>query len=141
MAVSVARISQVLMAVIVTACAIFLEIVISGSDIDGRSQSLADSVPRVGVEVVIVAGFAISAIALFRWHKLGWWLSVGLDGLLGLSTVPIVLSDFKHRFMVTLEGRSAFWGDLLIHGVIVLMCIETIGFLLLARKRFFETQG
>lgn len=141
MTIRVSRISQLLIAVMVAASIIFVDVVTYGPDIDGRTPSLADTIQGVAIESAIILAFALSAIALFRWHKLGWWSSVVLDGLLSLAAVSMIVGDFNDRYVATQEGRDAFRGDLAIHVAILLLCAGAIGFLLLARKQFLTNQA
>jgi hypothetical protein len=94
----------------------------------------------VAVSAMIISAFAIAAIALFRGHKFGWWLSIALDGLLSLVAISAIVGDFNDRFLATQEGRDAFRGDLIIHAAVLLVCVGAIGFLLLTRKRFLIGQ-
>jgi hypothetical protein len=140
MAVRITRCWQVLMAVMVMASIILLEIEVSGPDIDGRTPGLAETIQGFAIEAVIIGAFAVAAIGLFRWHKFGWWLSIALDGLLGLAAASMVVGDFNDRFMATQEGRDAFRGDLIIHTTLLFVCLGAIGFLLLTRKQFLIRQ-
>ncbi|MGI4827181.1 MAG: hypothetical protein ACRYFU_03175 [Janthinobacterium lividum] len=127
-----------MVAVAVTVGIVTLEFITYGPDIDGNSPALADEISGIAIESVIVTAFALSAFALFRWHKVGWWSSFSLDGLLSLAVISMIIGDFKDRYLVIQEGREAFRGDLLIHGMVLLMCVGATGFLLLARKQFFK---
>jgi hypothetical protein len=135
MVVRITRSWQVLMAVMVMAATILFEIETYGPDIDGRTPGLADTIQMFAVEALVMGAFAVAAIGLFRWHKFGWWLSIALDGLLGLAAASMIVGDFSGRFMATQAGREAFRGDLIIHATLLLICVGAIGFLLLARKR------
>jgi len=141
MTIGASRISQVLIAITVGADMVFAEVYAYGPDIDGRTPSLADMIQAITIESAIVLAFALAAVALFRWHSLGWWLSVVLDGLFGLAAVSMILGDFKDRFMVTQEGRDAFRGELAIHGAILLLCTAAMVFLLFARKQFLTNKA
>jgi hypothetical protein len=140
MVVRITRFWQVSMAVMVMAAIILLEIEVSGPDIDGRTPGLADAIQGFAVEAVIIGAFTVAAIGLFRWHKFGWWLSIALDGLLGLAAASMIVGDFGDRFMATQAGREAFRGDLIIHATLLFVCVGAIGFLLLTRKRFLTRQ-
>ncbi len=136
MAVRIIRCWQVLIAVLIAACLIFLDIATSGPDIDGRAPSLADMMQGFALEALIVGAFAVAAIGLFRWHKVGWWLSLALDGLLGLAVAAMLVGDFADHFMVTQQGRDVFRDDLIIHATVLLVCVGAIGLLLLTGERF-----
>jgi hypothetical protein len=136
MAIRITRSWQILMAVMVMAATILLEIETYGPDIDGRTPSLADTLQGFAIEAVVIGAFTVAAIGLFRCRKFGWWLSVALDGLLGLAAAAMVVGDFNERFMATKEGREAFRDDLILHATLFLLCGGAIGFLLLTRKRF-----
>ena len=140
MVVRITRCWQIFMAVMVMAAIIFLEIVTYGPDIDGRTPGLAEIIQGFTIEALVVGAFTVAAVGLFRWHKFGWWLSIALDGLLGLAAASMVVGDFPDRFMATQEGREAFRGDLTIHTTLLLVCVGAIGFLQLAGKRFFIRQ-
>jgi hypothetical protein len=120
----------------VAVCLIYIEVFVSGPDIDGRTPSLVDTIQIFAIDGAIVLGFALSAIGLFRWPDRGWWLSVALDALLGLVAISMILGDFRDRFTVTQDGRDAFRGDMILHTAILLPCLATIGSLLIARSRF-----
>jgi hypothetical protein len=124
----------------VSACIIFITVVSYGPDIDGRTPPLSDTIQLVTIEFAIILAFTLSAIALFRWQKLGWWSSVVLDGLLCLAAVPLIVGDFNVGYAVTQAGRDAFRGDLAIHGAFLLLCAGATGFLLIARKQFLTTK-
>ena len=136
MALRTSRISQLVIAGMVAFGIVFIEVSTYGPNIDGRAPSLADMVQVIGLEAAIILAFVLSAVALFRWHKFGWWLSIVLDGLLGLAAASMLIGDFDSRYMATEAGRDAFRGDLTIHGSIMLLSVGGIGFLLLARKEF-----
>ena len=122
------------MAFLVTACIIFVELTSSNSDIYGQNPSFANTIKTLTIEAFIILGFGFSAVALFRWTRLGWWLSGVLDGLLGVASISMVIRDFKHRDMATSYGHYAFWGDITIHGAVLCLCVGAMGFLVLARK-------
>ena len=132
----ISRLSQVLAAIIVIAFIIFIDVVLYGPDINGRIPSLADTMQGVAIESFIILAFVLSAIALFRWHRLGWWSSIVLDGLLSLAAIPPIVGDFNDRYMATQAGRDAFRGDLAIHGGVLFLCTGVTVLLLLARKQF-----
>jgi len=136
MIIRLSRISQIVIAVAVAVGLIFVEAVTYGPDIDGRTPSLLDTIQLTAIEAAIILAFAVSAIALFRGHKLGWWSSAVLDGLLGLAAASMIVGDFNDRYMATGAGRGAFCGDLVIHGAILLLGAGTTGLLVLARKQF-----
>lgn len=138
MAVRIIRCWQILLAVLIAAGFILLDIETYGPDIDDRLPSLADILQTYATEAVIIGAFAVAAIGLFRWHKLGWWLSIALDGLLGLAAAAMVVGDVSDRFMATQEGRQAFQDDLILHATLVFLCGAAIGFLLLTRQRFLN---
>jgi hypothetical protein len=71
--------------------------------------------------------FSLSALGLFRWPGIGWWLSIVLDGLIAISLIPMLRADF-----------SSDPGELAFHGPIFLLCVGAIGVLLLARDRFLK---
>jgi len=140
MAGKISRLLQGLIAIIVIACFIFLDIVLYGPDIDGRTPSIPDTIQGVAIESFIVFAFVLSAIALFRWQRLGWWSSVVLDGSLSLAAIPMIIGDFNDRYMSTDAGRDAFRGDLAIHGGVLCLCTGVIVLLLLARKQFITNK-
>ena len=141
MAVRLSRVLQILVAVMVAAVIIGIEILSYGPNIDGQTPSLADVISLVVVEGATIFAFAFSAVALFRWKKLGWWLSIVLDGLVVLAAIAMVAGDFNDRFMVTQEGREAFRGDLIFHGEILVPCMVAIGLLLVARNEFLPADA
>lgn len=136
MTLRVSRVLQLLIAASVAVGIILVLLVGYGPDIDGRTPSPADTIQAAAIGSAVILVFALSAIALFWWHRLGWWLSVVLDGLLGLASVSMMIGDFTDRYVATQEGRDAFRGDLAIHGIILLLCMGAFELLLLARKRF-----
>jgi hypothetical protein len=135
----VCQISQTLIAVMVAAGLIFVEVVSYGPDIDGRTPSMADTIQTFAIEFAIILASSLSAIALFRWKKLGWWSSVVLDGVLSVTAASMIVGDFNDRYMATQEGRAAFRDDLAIHGAILLLCAGATAFLLLARTQFLAS--
>jgi hypothetical protein len=141
MAVCIIRCWQVLIAVLIAAGIVLMEVEMYGPDIDGRTPSLADTLQGSAIEAVIIGAFVVAGMGLFRWHKVGWWLSITLDGLLALAAAAMVVGDFTDRFMVTQEGRNTFRGDLIIHATALLICGGAIGLLLLTRTRFLDKTG
>lgn len=141
MIVVVSRISQILIAVVVAAALISVDVVAYGPDIDGRTPSLQDTIPMTAIETSIVLLFALSAIALFRWHQFGWWSSIVLDGLLSVAALSMATGDFRDRYVVTEAGREAFRGDLTIHGALLLLCAGATGLLIAARTRYLANEA
>ena len=136
----ISHLSQVLVTIIVIAGIIFLDVFLYEPDIDGRTPSLADTIQVVAIESIIILAFVVSAIALFRWHRLGWWLSIVLDGLLSLAAIRMIFGDFTDPYMATLAGRDAFRGDLAIHGGVLFLCTVVTVLLLRARKQFITNK-
>ena len=136
MIIRASRILQLLIAAAVLAGIIFVELVTYGPDIDGRTPSRIDTIQILSIESTIFLAFALSAIGLFRWHRLGWWSSFVLDGLLCLIAGFMIVGDLSSRYLTTKEGQNALHGDLAIHSAIFLLCAGASILLLLTRKQF-----
>jgi hypothetical protein len=130
------RFLQSLIAVATIIATIFVHLFSIGADIDGHVPSAADLIQLVMIELVIGSVSAMSAVALFKWVKFGWWLSVIVDVLFCCAILPTIVGDFRDRYMFTQAGRDAFRGDLIIHGAGLLLCAGATGCLLLARRNF-----
>ena len=100
-----------------------------------------DTVQVIAIGSAIILAFTLAAIALHRWPKFGWSLSVLLDGLLGLVAISMMVGDFNDRYLATQEGRNAFHGDLATHGAVLLLCVGATGLLLLARRQFLTNKA
>lgn len=138
MLVRITRFWQVAIAVIVTSAILFLIFFVGGPDIDGRTPALADVLQGIAISAIIVGAFVVAAVALYRGHRLGWWMSIVLDGLLGSAAVSMVVGDFQDRYMATEMGREAFRDDLLLHATILLICVIAIVLLLLTYRAFLS---
>jgi hypothetical protein len=132
---------QSLVGLLVAAGIVFIEMNISGPDIDGRTPPIADVIEIRAVEIVAIALFITAAFLVFRKSQMGWWLSMVVDGVIGAAAAFMSVGDIRDRFMLTPEGRDAFYGDLAIHSTFLLLCIATTGFLLLGRKGFFSVKA
>ena len=114
---------QIVIAIVVTAAILMIEVIVYGSDIDGRSPPLRDFVEDFGIEGAIIAAYVCSAILLKRGKRTGWWISMTLDIILCFSAGYYVLADINERLTVP---AFVYRDDLLVHGLVMLLPVAAI---------------